>query len=113
MRRSQYNKTYTLAAQRVTFRPSRRQSSSPRPLASSLHFIKSSLYLWHRAPMKKDALSSGAELAPISLTLGMLSGRGVVSMRAWRSNLWVVIYHGGPIPMERKLKHNTKESALK
>lgn len=29
--------------------------------------------------MKKDALSKGAELAPISLTLGMSSGIGVVS----------------------------------
>lgn len=29
--------------------------------------------------MKKDALNSGAELAPISLTLGMWSGMGVVS----------------------------------
>lgn len=35
--------TYTLAAQRVTFRPSFKQSNSPRPLASSLHFMKSSL----------------------------------------------------------------------
>lgn len=35
--------TYTLAAQRVTFLPSFRQSSSPRPFDSSLHFIKSSL----------------------------------------------------------------------
>lgn len=31
--------TYTLAAQRVTFRPSFKQSISPRPLASSLHFM--------------------------------------------------------------------------
>jgi len=29
--------------------------------------------------MKKDAESSGAELAPISLTLGIESGSGVVS----------------------------------
>lgn len=32
--------------------------------------------------MKNEALRSGAELAPSSLTLGMSSGRGVVSMRA-------------------------------
>lgn len=31
--------------------------------------------------MKKDALIKGAELEPISLTLGMSSGMGVVSMR--------------------------------
>lgn len=31
--------TYTLAAQRVTFRPSFKHSISPRPFASSLHFM--------------------------------------------------------------------------
>lgn len=37
--------------------------------------------------MKKEALRRGAELAPSSLTLGMSSGRGVVSMRACWLNL--------------------------
>src|ERR1700753_3095476 len=37
--------------------------------------------------MKKLALMSGAELAPISLTFGMSSGRGVVSMSTSRLNL--------------------------
>lgn len=37
--------------------------------------------------MKKDALIKGAELAPISLTFGMSSGRGVVSMRRCWLNL--------------------------
>lgn len=37
--------------------------------------------------MKKEAESRGAELAPISETLGMSSGRGVVSMRTCWLNL--------------------------
>ena len=37
--------------------------------------------------MKKEALISGAELAPISKTLGISSGKGVVSIRTSRSNL--------------------------
>ena len=41
--------------------------------------------------MKKEAESRGAELAPISWTLGMSSGSGVVSMRTCWLNLgiWV------------------------
>ena len=39
--------------------------------------------------MKYAALSNGAELAPSSATLGMLSGRGVVSMRTSWLNLEV------------------------
>lgn len=80
-------KTYTLAAQRVTFLPSFKHSISPRPLASSLHFIKSSLYALHRSPMKYAALISGADVAPISSTLGMWSGIGVVSTRTCWLNL--------------------------
>ncbi len=38
--------------------------------------------------MKNEALSSGAEEAPISLTGGMDAGRGVVSMRTCWENLW-------------------------
>jgi len=38
--------------------------------------------------MKNEALSSGAEEAPISLTGGMDAGRGVVSMRTCWLNLW-------------------------
>jgi len=38
--------------------------------------------------MKKDALSSGAELAPISGTGGIEAGRGVVSRRTFWLNLW-------------------------
>lgn len=37
--------------------------------------------------MKNAALVKGAELAPISLTFGMSSGRGVVSMRTCWLNL--------------------------
>lgn len=37
--------------------------------------------------MKKEALSRGAEEEPISSTLGMESGRGVVSMRTCWLNL--------------------------
>jgi len=42
-------------------------------------------------PMKNEALRSGAEEAPISLTGGMEAGRGVVSMRTCWLNLWVVL----------------------
>lgn len=35
----QERESYTLAAQRVTFLPSFKHSSSPRPLASALHFM--------------------------------------------------------------------------
>jgi hypothetical protein len=50
--------------------------------------------------MKNEALSSGAEEAPISLTGGMDAGRGVVSMRTCWLNLWgggvlVRIWGGG------------------
>jgi len=38
--------------------------------------------------MKKDAESRGAEEAPISRTLGMELGRGVVSRRTAWLNLW-------------------------
>ena len=41
--------------------------------------------------MKYAALSKGAELAPISGTLGMESGRGVVSRRTFWLNLWGVL----------------------
>ena len=81
--------TYTLAAHRVTFLPSRIQSISPVPLASVLHSMKSSLYGLHLAPMKNEALINGAELAPISFTFGISSGRGVVSMRTCWLNLIV------------------------
>ena len=37
--------------------------------------------------MKKEAESNGAELAPISCTLGMSSGSGVVSTRTCWLNL--------------------------
>lgn len=71
--------TYTLRAHRVTLRPSFKHSNSPFPGFSFLHCMKSSLYSRHRAPMKKAADISGAELAPSSLTLGIESGKGVVS----------------------------------
>jgi hypothetical protein len=41
----------------------------------------------HLAPIKKEALNSGAELAPISATFGMLSGMGVVSTSSSWLNL--------------------------
>lgn len=41
--------------------------------------------------MKKEAESRGAEEAPISGTLGMESGRGVVSMRTSWLNLWLIL----------------------
>lgn len=84
-------KTHTLAAQRVTFLPSFIQSISPVPCASVLQTMKSSLNALQRAPMKKDALSSGAELEPTSGTLGMWSGSGVVS----RSFVWLNLFRGG------------------
>lgn len=40
--------------------------------------------------MANEALSSGAELAPISWTFGMSSGRGVVSTRTSRLNLLLI-----------------------
>lgn len=73
--------THTLAAHLVTLRPSLMHSNSPRPYASVLHFMKSSLNALHLAPMKKEALINGADEEPISRTLGMLSGRGVGSIR--------------------------------
>ena len=79
--------THTLAAHLVTLRPSFKQSSSAVPLFSVLHCIKSSLYFPHLAPMKKLALSSGAELAPTSCTAGIESGSGVVSMSVDWENL--------------------------
>ena len=48
--------------------------------------------------MKNDAESKGAEEAPISETLGMESGRGVVSRRTAWLNLWEILsdyYVGG------------------
>lgn len=72
--------THTLAAHLVTLRPSFRQSISPFPLLSVLHCMKSSLYGLHLAPIKKLAERRGADEAPISVTAGMDSGRGVVSM---------------------------------
>lgn len=77
----------TLAAHRVTFLPSFKHSVSPLPFASVLHSMKSSLYGLQRAPMKKEAESRGAEDEPTSETLGMSSGRGVVSMRTCWLNL--------------------------
>jgi len=41
-----------------------------------------------RAPIKNEALRRGAEEAPISGTLGMEGGRGVVSMRTCWLKLW-------------------------
>lgn len=79
--------TYTEAAHLVTLLPSFKQSSSPLPLLSVLHFIKSSLNSLHLAPIKKLALSSGADEAPSSGTAGMDSGRGVVSTRTDWENL--------------------------
>lgn len=78
---------YTLAAHLVTFLPSLKQSVSPFPDDSDLHFIKSSLIGRHRAPIKKDALIRGADVTPISSTLGMCSGIGVVSMSTVWENL--------------------------
>ena len=82
--------SYTLAAHLVTLRPSFKHSVSPLPYASVLHFMKSSLKGRHLAPMKKDALIKGAEVAPISLTAGMFSGIGVVSSRTDCENLHVL-----------------------
>lgn len=44
--------------------------------------------------MKKEAESRGAELAPSSLTLGIESGRGVVSMSCSRLNLFQDVSSG-------------------
>lgn len=71
----------------MTLRPSFKQSISAVPLLSVLHFIKSSLYFPHRAPIKKLALSNGAELAPTSCTAGIEPGSGVVSMSVDWENL--------------------------
>ena len=79
--------THTLAAHLVTLRPSFKQSISAVPLFSVLHCIKSSLYFPHLAPIKKLALSNGAELAPTSCTAGIEGGRGVVSMSVDWENL--------------------------
>lgn len=79
--------THTLAAHLVTFRPSLIQSISPVPCACVLQSMKSSLNSLHLAPIKKAADSRGAELEPISSTLGTLSGSGVVSTRTVWLNL--------------------------
>jgi hypothetical protein len=47
--------------------------------------------------MKNDADSSGAELAPTSLTDGMFSGSGVVSMRTVWSNLGANVVSCGSV----------------
>lgn len=73
--------TYTLFAHLVTLLPSFKHSISPFPGFSVLHFMKSSLYGLHLAPMKKLAERRGAELLPISVTGGMSAGRGVVSIK--------------------------------
>ena len=83
-------RAYTLAAHRVTFLPSFMHSVSPWPFACVLQTIKSSLKGRHRAPMKKAALRRGADEEPISGTLGMESGSGVVSMRTF----WLNLYDG-------------------
>lgn len=49
--------------------------------------MKSSLYAWHLAPIKKLADSNGAELDPISVTAGISAGNGVVSTRTDWLNL--------------------------
>lgn len=93
---SQKRSTHTLAAHLVTLRPSFRQSISAVPLLSVLHCIKSSLYFPHLAPIKKLALSSGAELAPTSCTAGIESGSGVVSMSVDWENLRIAV--SGRVP---------------
>jgi hypothetical protein len=81
--------THTLLAHLVTLLPSFKHSISPFPALSFLHIIKSSLIALHLAPIKKLADSNGAELLPISVTAGMDSGRGVVSMRVVWLNLYI------------------------
>lgn len=44
--------------------------------------------------MKKDALIKGADVAPISLTAGMWSGRGVVSIMTSVLNLLEALGEG-------------------
>lgn len=73
--------THTLLAHLVTLLPSFKQSTSPFPPLSVLHCMKSSLYDLHLAPIKKEAERRGADEAPTSVTAGMESGRGVVSIK--------------------------------